>query len=192
MWEDAWDGWCGVNKHLGSAAFNGAATTRSVDLTSPRHDAIFTCAGRTMPRGQAVIFHGSRTVRERINDLLEWLNVHHPNVQPMVLTPLGLIPASLEDLNPFAHLDAPPWVLRHEPEAAWIERELQRLGMNGVPFATVDVAGDGLKQRLAASLTTLVAQRRSRTVDPRSGMQPGTNCAPSKGRQTDGPAQRWP
>ena len=73
----------------------------------------------------------------------------------MVLTPLGLIPASLEDLNPFAHLDAPAWVQRHEPEAAWIERELQRLGLSEVAFATVDVAGDGMKQRLAEALDSL-------------------------------------
>ena len=61
----------------------------------------------------------------------------------------------MEDLNPFAHVDAPAWVLRHEPEAAWIQRELQRLGLSDVAFATVDVAGDGMKQRLAAALDSL-------------------------------------
>ena len=157
MWEDAWDWmvWSQQTPRVGGVQWGGDDTFSRPHIAKARrhlhmrwtHDANME---------QAVIFHGIRgPFRERINDLLEWLNIHHPNVQPMVLTPLGLIPASLEDLNPFAHLDAPPWVLRYEPEAAWIERELQRLGMNGVPFATVDVAGDGLKQRLASSLTTL-------------------------------------
>ena len=64
-----------------------------------------------------VVFHGIRgPFRERINDVLEWLTVHHPDVETFVLTPIGIVPTSLEDLNPFAHLDAPQWVLRHEPE----------------------------------------------------------------------------
>jgi archaeosine-15-forming tRNA-guanine transglycosylase len=62
------------------------------------------------------------------------------------------VPAALEDLNPFAHLDAPQWVLRHEPEEAWIASELQRLGLSGTPVSTVDVNGPGLKQRLADAL----------------------------------------
>ena len=84
-----------------------------------------------------------------------WLKVHHPNLQPLVLTPLGLVPASLEDLNPFAHLDAPAWVLRHQPEHDWIQKELDRLGLHGEAFATVDVHGDGVKQRLATGLEAL-------------------------------------
>ena len=73
----------------------------------------------------------------------------------MILTPLGLVPVSLEDLNPFAHLDAPTWVLRHQPEHDWIRRELTRLGLHSQAFATVDVNGDGMKQRLAFALETL-------------------------------------
>ncbi len=157
MWEDAWDWmvWSQQTPRVGGVQWGGDDTFSRPHIAKARRHLHMRWT-HDVNMQQAVIFHGIRgPFRERINDLLEWLNVHHPTVQPMVLTPLGLIPASLEDLNPFAHLDAPPWVLRHEPEAAWIERELQRLGMNGVPFATVDVASDGLKQRLAASLTTL-------------------------------------
>ena len=114
---------------------------------------------RWQPRQETehvVVFHGIRgPFRERINDVLEWLKTHHDGVQPMILTPLGLVPVSLEDLNPFAHLDAPTWVLRHQPEHDWIRRELTRLGLHSQPFATVDVNGDGMKQRLASALETL-------------------------------------
>ena len=103
-----------------------------------------------------VVFHGIRgPYRERLNDVLEWLAHHCPNVQALILSPLGLVPVSLEDLNPFAHLDAPAWVLRHEPETAWIQSELQRLGVANETVATVDVAGDGMKQRLAEALSSL-------------------------------------
>ena len=78
-----------------------------------------------------------------------------PIVQAMVLTPVGLVPASLEDLNPFAHLDAPSWVLRHQPEHGWVGRELERLGLHNRPFSTVDIHGDGMKQRLAEALDSL-------------------------------------
>ena len=64
-------------------------------------------------------------------------------------------PRFLEDLNPFAHLDAPSWVLRHRPEQGWVGRELERLGLHKVPFATVDIHGDGMKQRLGEALESL-------------------------------------
>ena len=157
MWEDAWDYvvWSQRTPRSGGVMWGGDDTFSRPHIAKAR---------RTLqlrwqpPQGvqNVVVFHGIRgPFRERINDVLEWLTVHHPDVETFVLTPIGIVPASLEDLNPFAHLDAPQWVLRHEPEAAWIQRELHRLGLNNATVATVDVAGDGMKQRLAAALDGL-------------------------------------
>jgi 7-cyano-7-deazaguanine tRNA-ribosyltransferase len=157
MWEDAWDWvvWSQQTPRSGGVQWGGDDTFSRPHIAKARRILHMRWL-RSEATQHAVIFHGIRgPFRERINDVLEWLNCHHPSLQPMVLTPLGLIPASLEDLNPFAHLDAPAWVQRHEPEAAWIERELQRLGLSEVAFATVDVAGDGMKQRLAEALDSL-------------------------------------
>lgn len=157
MWEDAWDWvvWSQQTPRSGGVQWGGDDTFSRPQIAKARRTLHMRWT-RPDTTQHAVIFHGIRgPFRERINDVLEWLNCHHPSLQAMVLTPLGLIPASLEDLNPFAHLDAPTWVQRHEPEAAWIQRELQRLGLPGVSFATVDVAGDGMKQRLAAALDSL-------------------------------------
>ena len=157
MWEDAWDWvvWSQQTPRSGGVQWGGDDTFSRPQIAKARRTLHMRWV-RPEDTRHAVIFHGIRgPFRERINDVLEWLNCHHPSLQPMVLTPLGLIPASLEDLNPFAHLDAPAWVQRHEPEAAWIQRELQRLGLSEVAFATVDVAGDGMKQRLAAALDSL-------------------------------------
>ena len=157
MWEDAWDWmvWSQQTPRSGGVQWGGDDTFSRPHIAKARRHLHMRWIHDTNVE-KALIFHGIRgPFRERINEVLEWLVNHHPTLQPMILTPLGLIPASLEDLNPFAHLDAPSWVLRHEPESAWIERELQRLGMNGVAFATVDVAGEGMKQRLGSALTTL-------------------------------------
>ena len=157
MWEDAWDYvvWSQQTPRSGGVMWGGDDTFSRPHIAKARR----TLQLRWQPPSQvenAVVFHGIRgPFRERINDVLEWLNVHHPTLQPFVLTPIGLVPASLEDLNPFAHLDAPHWVLRHEPEDEWIRLELQRLGLSKTSFATVDVAGDGMKLRLAEALASM-------------------------------------
>ena len=157
MWEDAWDWvvWSQLTPRTGGVLWGGDDTFGRPHIAKARR----TLQLRWQPRQETehvVVFHGIRgPFRERINDVLEWLKTHHDAVQPMILTPLGLVPVSLEDLNPFAHLDAPTWVLRHQPEHDWIRRELTRLGLHSQPFATVDVNGDGMKQRLASALETL-------------------------------------
>ena len=157
MWEDAWDWvvWSQLTPRTGGVLWGGDDTFGRPHIAKARR----TLQLRWQPRQETehvVVFHGIRgPFRERINDVLEWLKTHHDAVQPMILTPLGLVPVSLEDLNPFAHLDAPTWVLRHQPEHNWIRRELTRLGLHSQPFATVDVNGDGMKQRLASALETL-------------------------------------
>ncbi|DAC49738.1 MAG TPA: tRNA guanosine(15) transglycosylase TgtA, partial [Candidatus Poseidoniales archaeon] len=157
MWEDAWDWvvWSQLTPRTGGVLWGGDDTFGRPHIAKARR----TLQLRWQPRQETehvVVFHGIRgPFRERINDVLEWLKTHHDGVQPMILTPLGLVPVSLEDLNPFAHLDAPTWVLRHQPEHDWIRRELTRLGLHSQPFATVDVNGDGMKQRLASALETL-------------------------------------
>ena len=156
MWEDAWDWvvWSQLTPVL--VAYCGVAMTPLADRMSPKHGAYSSCGGKPVKAPTRGRFpRNSGPFRERINEVLEWLKTHHPTLQAVILTPLGLVPASLEDLNPFAHLDAPAWVLRHQPEPDWIRRELDRLGLHNQAFATVDVHGDGVKQRLAGALEEL-------------------------------------
>ena len=114
-----------------------------------------------------MVFHGIRgPFRERLTNVLPWMKVHLPEVSVVILTPLGLIPVGLEDLNPFAHLDAPPWVLQHEPEADWVRTELERLGFLEVEYATVNLAGEGLKQRLSDAINGLGIASKSGIHEP--------------------------
>ena len=156
MWEDAWD-WVVWSQHTprtGGVLWGGDDTFYRPHIQKARR--MLHTRWQPAETSQVVVFHGIRgPYRERLNDVLEWMTHHCPSVQPLILSPLGLVPAALEDLNPFAHLDAPGWVLRHEPEPAWIQSELQRLGLSTDAIATVDVAGDGMKQRLAEALKSL-------------------------------------
>ncbi len=157
MWEDAWDWvvWSQQTPRSGGVMWAGEDTFMRPHISKARRLLHMRWQPQTTTKN-VVIFHGIRgPYRERIGEVLVWLKHHNPSTEALILTPLGLVPAALEDLNPFAHLDAPPWVLRHEPEAAWITNELQRLGLDGLPHATVDVGGDGMKQRLATALATL-------------------------------------
>ena len=48
--------------------------------------------------------------RERLSDLMVRLEHHCPGLEVMIQTPIGLLPYSLEDLNPFTHIDGPQWL----------------------------------------------------------------------------------
>ena len=157
MWEEAWEHvvWSQQSPRPGGIQWGGDDTFVRPHIAKARR-ALHMRWEASSSVTQAVIFHGVRgPYRERIADVLEWLKHRCPHLQTLVLTPLGLVPSSLEDLNPFAHLDAPEWVLRHEPEHAWIQTEMQRLSLGDLPFVTVDVAGDGMKARLQSALATL-------------------------------------
>ena len=157
MWEDAWDWvvWSQQTPRSGGVMWGGDDTFVRPQVSKARR-ALHMRWEPSPSTTHAVVFHGIRgPFRERLKEVLEWMSAHAPQATAFVLTPLGIVPASLEDLNPFAHLDAPQWVLRHPPQSEWVATELQRLGLVDVPFATVDVAGDGMKQRLLEALASL-------------------------------------
>ena len=156
-WEDAWD-WLVWGQHTprhggvmwgGDDTFTRPYVQKARKLIHHRWEA-------PVDNQHVVVFHGIRgPFRERLTNVLPWMKTHLPNVSAVILTPLGLIPIGLEDLNPFAHLDAPSWVLQHEPEAEWVQTELERLGLLDAKFATVNLAGEGLKQRLTDAISAL-------------------------------------
>jgi 7-cyano-7-deazaguanine tRNA-ribosyltransferase len=156
-WEEEWDWlvWAQQTPRQGGVQWGGDDTFVRPHVQKARHQLHHRWQASADAQ-QAVIFHGIRgPFRERLTDVLPWLKHHHPNIEPLILTPLGVVPAALEDLNPFAHLDAPSWVLQHEPEPSWLDTEMARLGLVGVPWATVNLVGDGVKHRLAEALAHL-------------------------------------
>ncbi|MCH1423398.1 MAG: tRNA guanosine(15) transglycosylase TgtA [Candidatus Poseidoniaceae archaeon] len=99
-----------------------------------------------------VAYGSSGPWRERLSDLMVRLQHHCPGLEVMIQTPIGLLPYSLEDLNPFTHIDGPQWLWRRRPNPLLIRQELQHFGMQERRIVLVDLLGDGVQSRAMAAL----------------------------------------
>ena len=103
--------------------------------------------------GDVLIFHGRPGPwRERCSDLMTRLTHHAEGMEVMILTPLGLLPYSMEDLNPFSHVTGPDWIWRRKPDLAWIRRELERFELGDRRIILCDLEGDGIQARCMGAL----------------------------------------
>ena len=80
------------------------------------------------------------------------LEHHCPGLEVMIQTPIGLLPYSLEDLNPFTHMDGPQWLWRRRPNPLSIREELEHYGMGERRIIIVDLLGDGIQSRAITAL----------------------------------------
>ena len=75
-----------------------------------------------------------------------------PNLEIFVQTPLGLLPYSLEDLNPFAQVDGPTWLWKRRLNTVLLREELQRLNVDADRIVILDVGQDSLIQKASTLL----------------------------------------
>jgi len=80
------------------------------------------------------------------------LTHHAEGMEVMILTPLGLLPYSMEDLNPFSHVTGPDWIWRRKPDLSWIRRELERFELGDRRIILCDLEGDGIQARCMEAL----------------------------------------
>jgi len=99
-----------------------------------------------------VAYGSSGPWRERLSDLMVRLQHHCPGLEVMIQTPIGLLPYSLEDLNPFTHIDGPQWLWRRRPNPLLIRQELEHYGMEERQIILVDLLGDGIQSRAMTAL----------------------------------------
>ncbi len=103
--------------------------------------------------GDVLILHGRPGPwRERCSDLMTRLTHHAEGMEVMILTPLGLLPYSMEDLNPFSHVTGPQWIWRRRPDISWIRRELERFELGDRRIILCDLEGDGIQARCMETL----------------------------------------
>ena len=103
--------------------------------------------------GDVLILHGRPGPwRERCSDLMTRLTHHAEGMEVMILTPLGLLPYSMEDLNPFSHVTGPQWIWRRRPDLSWIRRELERFELGERRIILCDLEGDGIQARCMEAL----------------------------------------
>ena len=138
-WEDNWD-WLVHSQYTprnGGESWGGTDTHHRPHVEMARRRLFARWTSRKS--GDVIVFHGaSAPWRERVGDLVERIYSH--DMEIFVQTPLGLVPWGLEDLNPWAHIEGPEWLWKRKPDYAWIQRELQRLGIYDRKILSVDIS----------------------------------------------------
>lgn len=138
-WEDNWD-WLVHSQYTprnGGESWGGTDTHHRPHVEMARRRLFARWTSRKS--GDVIVFHGaSAPWRERVGDLVERIYSH--DMEIFVQTPLGLVPWGLEDLNPWAHIEGPEWLWKRKPDYAWIQRELQRLGIYDRKIVCVDIS----------------------------------------------------
>ena len=84
--------------------------------------------------------------RQRCDLLVLRLKHVLPDLEVLVQTPLGLLPYSLEDLNPFAQVDGPSWLWKRRINTVLLRQELQRLHIDADRVLILDIGADSLIQ----------------------------------------------
>jgi 7-cyano-7-deazaguanine tRNA-ribosyltransferase len=84
--------------------------------------------------------------RQRCDLLALRLRSVLPNLEILVQTPLGLLPYSLEDLNPFAQVDGPSWLWSRRLNTVLLRQELQRLHIEADRILILDISADSIIQ----------------------------------------------
>ncbi|MBT61544.1 MAG: hypothetical protein CMA63_08370 [Euryarchaeota archaeon] len=158
QWEDAWDWLVDAQEYprKGGEPWGGEDTLMRPHILAAKG----ALQRRWMPRrsqtvgsDSLLLMHGSSGPwRDRLSDLMPRLEHHCPGLEVMIQTPVGLLPYSLEDLSPFAHIDGPDWLWKRRPNLAEIREELSLYGMEHRNIIPVDLAGEGIQSRVLAAL----------------------------------------
>ena len=90
--------------------------------------------------------------RQRCDLLILRLKSVLPQLEVLVQTPLGLLPYSLEDLNPYAQVDGPTWLWKRRLNTVLLREELQRLHVDADRILILDIGQDSLIQQASKLL----------------------------------------
>lgn len=157
-WEDAWN-WivkAQESPRKGGEPWGGEDTIVRPHIISAQNK----LKSRWRPREKSqrgddsvlIAYGTSGPWRERLSDLMLRLEHHCPGLEVMIHTPIGLLPYSLEDLNPFTHIDGPKWLWRRKPLTLQVRQELKHYGMDNRQIIMLDMLGDGIQARAIHAL----------------------------------------
>lgn len=157
-WENSWD-WivsAQLSPKKGGVAWGGDDTFFRPHIIAARRQ-LSSRWKAPEPEGNGsdsiLILHGRQGPwRERCSDLVTRLSHHAAGLEIMILTPLGLLPYSMEDLNPFSHVTGPSWIWRRRPDLSWIRREMERFELGDRKIILCDLEGDGIQARCMTAL----------------------------------------
>ncbi|MEC8078476.1 MAG: tRNA guanosine(15) transglycosylase TgtA [Candidatus Thermoplasmatota archaeon] len=154
QWESAWDWVVEAQNTPGQGALRWAGEdtfVRPAVVASRRR--LHRAWSPVSDDGAVVILHGAPGPwRDRVGPHVMRARAANPALEVLVLSPIGLVPWSFEDLQPFAHVEGPEWLWRRPVDHAWVRRELARLNLEHRPFVTVDLRADSVGDAFDAAL----------------------------------------
>ena len=138
-WEENWD-WL-VNSQLtprgGGESWGGMDTFNRPHIEMARRKVISRWKSRKP--GDVILFHGtSAPWRDKIGDLVE--RICSLDYELFIQTPIGIIPWSLEDLNPWAHVEGPDWLCNSKPDFVKVQNELESFGIHDRKLIPIDIS----------------------------------------------------
>jgi archaeosine-15-forming tRNA-guanine transglycosylase len=165
-WEAAWDWVIEAQNTPGRGALRWAGEdtfSRPTVVASRRR--LHRSWRPVTTEGTVLILHGAPGPwRDRAGAHVARARASNPSLDVFVLSPIGLVPWSFEDLQPFAHVEGPDWLWRRPLDHAWVRRELARLHLEGRPFCSVDLRSDSIGEAFDAALNDA-------GLDPRVGVE---------------------
>ena len=78
-----------------------------------------------------------------------------PGLEVMVNTPIGLVPYTLEDLNPFCHIEGPDWIWKNRIDNVKIAQELEQLGLSGRSIIPINLGSEAFETEIFKCLSKL-------------------------------------
>ncbi len=170
-WEDGWN-WI-VNSQLtprkGGEQWAGIDTHNRPQIVAAKH----LLNERWHPRGltangesHVIILYGeSGPWRDKCDEIVAKILQLLPGIEVMINTPIGLIPYSLEDLNPFCHIEGPNWLWRNKLDMAKVTAELDLMGLSGKSIILIDLRKDNLEHRIYEKLIQLDLKFDAKMID---------------------------
>ncbi len=113
-----------------------------------------------------LIFYGqSGPWRDKCDAVVAKILQYVPGLEIMINTPIGLVPYSLEDLNPFCHIEGPDWLWKNKLDMAKIAQELDNFGLAGKAIIPVDLRKDNFETLVFEKMNTFESAVKAELVD---------------------------
>ncbi len=93
-----------------------------------------------------LLFYGhSGPWRDKCDGIVAKLIHCIPGLEVMIDTPIGLVPYTLEDLNPFCHIEGPSWLWDNKLDMVKITSSLESFGLSGRSIIPIDLRAEKLE-----------------------------------------------
>ena len=154
-WESAWDWVIDAQATPGQGALRWAGEDTFVRPSVVASRRRLHQAWRpASDEGTVLILYGAPGPwRDRVGAHVVRALAANPALEVLVLSPVGLVPWSFEDLQPFAHVEGPDWLWRRPLDHAWVRRELTRLHLDGRAFCSVNLRSESVGDAFDAALS---------------------------------------